>query len=206
MTFPFSDVVSASGSLDRAVLLSERTQLIAIKALQVAENRSSWNEMSDSDWDTLEDYVADALTEILTIQEQPSMTAQLKQASRGTSQAIAVNTDTAIVWTSGDYHGGGASGDTILAPIDGVAIITAWVQYLTATTSQFTAWLVVNGVEYARQDSDAVRLGHMRQLSFVVPVTNQDTINVVVRANVAGNIVQTNGDTRINIAFLPVGE
>lgn len=131
-------------------------------------------------------------------------TVQVKQASRSTSQGVVANTDTAVLWTAGDYHGGGASGDTILAPIDGVAIITAWIQFLTGSNSQFTAWIVVNGIEYGRQDSDAVRLQHMRSLSFVVPVANQDTINIIVRSNVGGNIVQTNGITRINIAFAPV--
>lgn len=65
MALPFDDIFSASASANRGVLLSERTQLMALKLLEIAEFRSNWDEMSDSDWDTLESAIGAAMSEIL---------------------------------------------------------------------------------------------------------------------------------------------
>lgn len=127
------------------------------------------------------------------------ITMLLREYQRNTNQAVSANTDTAIIWNDGHVV---TPTDTILSPVNGYAIITAWVQFQFAVSNQVTAWILVNSTAHSRQDADANRQFHMRQLAFVVPVLSDDEIKVIVRANAAGTIVQTNGLTRMNIMFL----
>lgn len=179
MTFPYSDVFSASGSVNRAILLSERTQLIAIKAMQTAEIRENWDEMTDLSWDDLEDYIGSALEEILTVQEA-GMTANYQEVERTTTQAVPANTLTKISFAN---PSGLPDGD-VNVPIftGGICTVTARAYVGAGSAGLQYARLLHNGSVIAKDDNRSNSTLQYFELTHVLEVDDGDTFSVEVFA------------------------
>lgn len=161
MTLPFDDILSADSAVTRAVLLSERTQLLAIKALQIAESRAEWEETTDAEWDDIDKAIGEAEYEILTLQDLVSLELSHTEAWRLSNQSIAASTDTPIIWTHGDFDG--TNPTRLYFPISGIATISVNVAILYTTVALPTIWFRFNGLsntDSARERSDANLLSH----------------------------------------------
>lgn len=144
MTLSSDDILTASASSDRGVLLSERTQLLAIKALQIAEFRTAWEEMSDSDWDDIDAAIGEAHAEILTLQDT-AMTWQTLDYRRTSDLALFAG-ETIIEWQEG----------SVFEPLEptkmhiqhvGRAFLTAHFEVSAGTNRSLVAKIRKNGSE-----------------------------------------------------------
>lgn len=184
MTFPFDDVMLASGSLDRPVLLSERSQLIAIKALQVAENRMNWDEITDTDWDTLEDYVADALTEILTIQDVPEMTITNLGLQRTSNVSISTFPYVVAFQTGSGYDSGNP---TRLTPGEGDVIVQANIQITSGSATSGYIEIRKNigiGTVVLARDNLAASTNNVINIAAIDTADSDDFYELVIQSSV----------------------
>lgn len=151
MTYPHVDILSADSTANRAVLLSERTQLILLKVLQSGENQSAWDETTDSEWDDLDESIGEAEYEILTEIEPVTYNPILLIATReaATQSLLAANSPNEIVWDTGYFD---VSNPTrIVAPDTAIYSISFNFRVTTAVATAWTISLVKNGsAEIAR--------------------------------------------------------
>lgn len=184
MLLPYDDIVSASGSLDRAVLLSEKTQLIAIKALQIAELRANWSEMTDSEWDTLEDVIGEAYTEILTISESETVPTFSEVARITSTQAIATG-GVLVQWNSGVSYDSG--NNTMLVPALGWNIISASVLVTSGASFAVNLQVLKNGNEINRVNASGLAT-HYIGCAFSDYVNEFDHYEVVLLVSAAATL------------------
>lgn len=189
MTLPQADILSASASSDRGVLLSERTQLLAIKAIQIAELRDAWDDMTDNEWDEIDAAIAQAHTEILTIQGSSSM-ATYQSIERATTQAIPANTLTKIIFPNVT-----GLGTDLYVTETGIAVITARVAVVSGSAGLQYARLLHEGAEVARDDNRATAVAQYFELTEVREVDAGDEIALEVYA--------LNGTTAQTTPFTP---
>ena len=187
MTYPHDDILSADSTRNRAVLLSERTQLILLKVLQSGENQSAWDDTTDAEWDDIDEAIGEAEYEILTEDNPPLMAAQVLYASRASNQAISANTDTAIIWTGGNYN---VSNPTRLyVPQDGMIVVQCAVNLTSAIASTAQCWIQFSdGSRHSLDDADASRLSHFfNQVWIYGQAIDSNYVEVYVRMTQAGN-------------------
>lgn len=175
MPFPYDEIVLENGLVDKPVLLSERTQKMLLMGLSKLENRYSWDEMTDSQWDELSDYIAQAVTE--TIIEQDMNVASYHAAERGSTQAIAANTDTKIQYQFGatppqDWN--------VPVPSAGICTVTARVYLLSAATGAKRARLLHNDVNIAELYYGSAANAQLFVLSHVLEVQAGDYFSLEV--------------------------
>lgn len=183
MTFPYSDVVAANGTVNRAILLSERSQLVAIKAIELAEARENWNEMTDSEWDDLEAYIGDAITEILT--EQAQSMAISNAAVQRTSNVSTSTFPHVVTFETGSGYD--SSNPTRLAPGAGDAIIQANIQFTSGSASAGYVEIRKNtgiGTLTLARHSAVGATNHIINLTAIDTPDSDDFYELVVQSNV----------------------
>jgi len=182
MTLPFDDIFSASGSVDRPVLLSEKTQLLAIKALQIAEFRASWDEMTDASWDDLDTAIGEAHTEILTIIETDNMLSEFGHAFKTNTQNITASTPTDILFNGGDHET--SPQVNRIKPHIGHVTIAAFCFLTAATATQLTLAIKKNGADWiARQSFVNTGLAQRMQITVVDECIEDDYYTLEVLTN-----------------------
>ena len=67
MTFDWNDYSTESGTEDVPLLLSQRSQVLILAAMQNLEFRSNWVEVDDATWDDIDAAVGDAYEEIMEL-------------------------------------------------------------------------------------------------------------------------------------------
>lgn len=153
MTLPFDDLFVASASLDRGVLLSERTQLLAIKALQLTEFRSVWDETTDAEWDEVEALIGDAYAEILNeVSGGSGLTYDTFELRRTGTLAVTAAL-TAITWQAGSAFDSG-NPTRMTMTNTGRAIISAHVGLTAGSGRGIYAYIRKNGSEIISQVHD----------------------------------------------------
>jgi len=104
MPFPYSDLFTASDLADRFLAVSERTQLLFIKFAELAEQRTTWDEMTDEEWDDLHDFIATAETELLLEEAPlPQLTLTTYTAQRLNSNQSILAAGSFIEWDTSDF-------------------------------------------------------------------------------------------------------
>jgi len=99
MPYETSVILDASTARSRAVLVSERTQVLALSALDIFQRRENFTEMSDEDWDLLFGNIGDAVNELLEIQAGSQAVNNLAlRVKRTTEQSIPAD-GAFIEWT-----------------------------------------------------------------------------------------------------------
>ena len=183
MTLPTGDILIANGSSDRPVLLSERSQLIAIKALQIAESRYQWEDMTDIEWDEIESAIGAALTEILTEQAASSM-ANYQEIERTSTQSIPANTVTNVIFPNVT----GLGTDVYLLD-DGIATINARLAVTSGNAQLQYVRMLLNDVEIARDDNRSTSSQQYFEMTTVAEVDSGDVVKLQVYA-LGGTTVQ----------------
>lgn len=185
-----TDIVSANGTLDSPVLLSERTQLLLITAIDYISSRYAWDDMSDSEWDDLFGYIGAAQSQVLTISESSgAMGIEKKYVERSTDFVISGSqSDVAIAWDTGDYDA--TNNSRVYVENSGLFIISGSVDIYSANANRATLLIRKNGT---------VDLGG----SWFAPAVNQSypfTVSVnLVQGDYIELTVTTNGTLEINV-------
>lgn len=182
MSLDYQHILDQNGLADKPVLLSERTQQIVISTIDFYLRRAAWDVMSDTDWDELDASLADAITEILTIQELPVST--YHEASRASTQAIAANTDTKIQFNAGatppqDWN--------VPVPSAGICTVTARIVLLSAVAGAKSARLLHNDTEIAMLAYGSTALSQVFTMSQVLEVEAGDYFSLQVNCVTASN-------------------
>lgn len=183
MTLPPDDILVANGSSDRPILLSERSQLVAIKALQIAESREQWENMTDSDWDEINAAIGSALTEILTEQEMNSV-ATYQEIERASTQVIPANVVTNIAFPNVT-----GLGTNVYLLNDGIATINARFAVTSGNAQLQYARMLLNDVEIARDDNRSTSSQQYFEMTAIAEVDSGDVVKLQVYA-LGGTTVQ----------------
>lgn len=183
MTLPNDDILSADESVNRLILLSERSQLIAIKALQIAENRTAWESMEDTAWDEIEAAVSAALTEILTEQAASSM-AEYQEIERTSTQSIPANTVTNVIFPNVT-----GLGTDVYLMNDGIATINARLAVTSGNAQLQYVRMLLNDIEIARDDNRSTSSQQYFEMTAVAEVDAGDVVKLQVYA-LGGTTVQ----------------
>jgi len=143
---------SDSGTETVPLLLSIRSQQLALSALNKMDSRSTWVEVDDATWDEIEAALAEAYEEL--IQEQDVIiqgTFDGLRAWRSTTQAVGtpVSTWNTVVFDSIFYHDNSYNPSSFptgvfAAPVDGLYEINGQVQWTAnaSTTMRFSRILI----------------------------------------------------------------
>jgi hypothetical protein len=201
--FPYEELLLENGLADKPVLLSYRTQQMLLMAVQKMEVRYNWLEMDDTTWDELDNYIAQAETEILTEIEDYPMVTTVVYASRASNQAITANTDTAVIWAAGNYD---TSNPTRLyVPQDGKIVVQAAVQLTASVAAAASAWLQFSdGSRHSWDDADAARATHLFNPVWIYgQATDANYVELFVRLSQAGNVNVATTPPYMSILRLP---
>jgi hypothetical protein len=128
--------------------------------------------------------------------------ATIKEVWKNNTQALTANADTIILWNQGPHDSPNAGRVSFAS--DGIAIITTNFQVSSAIACQCTSWFEVNGVQYAREDSDATRLSHFRSPVFALAVLANQYVELHVQASQAASVIVATIFPRISVVLLPV--
>jgi len=189
MLYPHDDILLADSTRNRAVLLSERTQLIVIKTLESAEFQSAWQETTDAEWDDLDNAIGQAEYEVLT-EEVTGVNVRTRLARRGATQSIAAGTPTAITWNDGQYD---PSFPTHLIPLTGAITITGFLLVTAAVATQLTLTILRNGdTEIAKQSFfNAATTQRMTLTALDQTGDDDDYYELIVLTNQASTVSAT---------------
>jgi hypothetical protein len=141
--FPHEDVMLEDGLADKPIFLSYRTQQLLLMAIQKMEVRYNWLEMDDVTWDELDDYIAQAETEILNEIAGLPMLTEFKEASKTNTQALTGGTEASVLFNSGDHEPNPQANR--IKPLAGKVTITGFVHLTSGTATQITLAIRKNG-------------------------------------------------------------
>lgn len=133
----FDEILATNADRGVGILLSERTQQIALAAIEAIQDRNYWQPTTDAEWDEIDSAIGSAAYEILEEQELTQFSVAHALRGGGSDQTIALQTDTALIWTSGAYD---MSNPTrVIVPKAGYAIVSA--SAFIAHPATFVGWL-----------------------------------------------------------------
>lgn len=110
------DFLSDDGSPALPFLLSLRSQSLLLAAATEIQDRSSWDEMDDTDWNDTEKAVSEAMYEIMEeVESEPTMPDNHLFVNKQSNVALAANTPTKVtfpdlvideggLWDASDNH------------------------------------------------------------------------------------------------------
>jgi len=208
--FDWATYESFSDFEDVPLLLSIRSQQMILAVMQRFQFRSQWLEVDDATWDDIEASIDEAYEEIMEQHETiPAMLDALSATwHRNTDQAIAANTETAIIWNSEvtayglELHVSGAHKNFII-PTTGAGFyqISGTVYFPgTAATQVKQAFVLVNADKVLTTSITLLTAASV-QFSVGIELQDNDQITVTVLCPVAISM-QGNDDglTAISIA------
>lgn len=180
VTFPSDDITTANGTPERAVLVSERTQLIYLKAIEQLEQREAWETVSDAKWDALHDAIGQAQAELLTETssglQKETYSVSRSQTNQGLLAALSPNS---IIWDGGSFD----PLNPTHVPMDEAGLyifnVNFWAQC--GNTIGWEVRLLINGAGVLMRDfNDAPHINFIPSVSWQVPSAGSEYIEVQI--------------------------
>lgn len=126
-------IETANTPYNRGVCLSDRNVQVILSAMDYVNDRSQWEDMTDSEWDLLQSYMSDAINNVMSLDSCVGGSALEKiatKARRNTAQSQdGSNQETKVIFESADYDYGSMWDvlipDRLTIPNDGLYQVTA---------------------------------------------------------------------------------
>jgi len=176
-----------SGTEDVSLLLSVRSQQLALSALNKMDSRSTWVEVDDATWDDIEAALAETYEELMEPQNMPALDPAYVTLHRTTDFAIQANTPTAIDWSSVVVQSAlvlwtGLPAKQITIPVGGAGLYQiSFRAYFpsTAAVQNKSARLNINGTTVYQVDITILTLVSVGG-SIALELAEGDALNIIV--------------------------
>lgn len=186
--FDLDTIINSSATPTRGAFVSDRTIELVLMSLSLAENRHGWDDMTDTEWDDIDNSIGSAITEILD-DTQGSNTVTVSSVKRTTVQSIGSAAAHPIVWNEGDYDT--IDNSKLIVPSNGEYILIANLAVSATVARLMNPSIRLNGSENLAVVANIAGTFFSYSMSRQVELDEDDYIQVLLSTN-GGNVVITN--------------